>query len=51
LLAVVIPAPNVVPVGRMLNLTAVSFPKTWGVPPPGPEGNLINGISPGADDG
>ena len=37
--------------GRMLNLTALSFPKTWGAPPPGPEGNLINGISPGAEDG
>ena len=51
LLAVVIPAPNVVPVGRMLNLTALSFPKTWAAPPPGPEGNLINGISLGAEDG
>src|SRR6478736_1741370 len=47
LLAVVTPAPRVVPVGRMLNLTAFSLPKTCGVSGAGLAGSAISGRSVG----
>jgi hypothetical protein len=47
LLTLVGPAPSVVPVGRMLNLTDRSLPNTWTDVGAEAEGNVTNGMSVG----